>query len=214
MITALETADRQALKREVLLPVIFSKLGPGKPLITVGELKRSLPPDPRINFDLSHWVEDLVRQLHHYMYLDRKEPTEEDRELHGGKVRYVYWCIRELPTNKVAFVNSCIEPKGVNQLPPRGRIIGPDDDDEKKVPSAASHPETLPPEVAAQIAETVINSLPQMIEGLNAFNATLNRIENMLMKQEERAKQRLGIIRDRHKTPTTLPTIDIKRQGI
>ena len=217
--SVLEVLDRQSVKRELLLPIIFNKLGPGKPLITVSELKQSISHVPQINFNVKDWIEDLIQQLYRYMYLDRKAPTEEERDIHGGKTRYVYWSIRELPVKNTKFLNSCIEPKRTDELPTRGVIKGPLDDEEEKASSPT--PEIIPPEIAIQISTTVIDSLPQMIEGIKALetgvnttNDRLNAVENMLERieaklleingiqilQEERIKNRVAVIRSKHES--------------
>ena len=211
--SVLEIVDRQAVKRDLLLPIIFSKLGPGQPLITMSELKQAVSHIPQINFNVKDWIEDLIQQLYRYMYLDRKAPTEEERDIHGGKTRYVYWCIRELPVKNVKFVNSCIEPKRPEDLPSRGTIRGPlDEDEEKKAPPPPVQ-EVIPPEVAIQIATAVINTLPQMIEGLKAIESrfetvekNIEGIETLLLEinalqilQEERNKHRIELIRSRNK---------------
>ena len=217
MASVLEIADRQAVKRDLLLPIIFSKLGPGKPLITMSKLKQAVSHIPQINFNVKDWIEDLIQQLYRYMYLDRKAPTEEERDIHGGKTRYVYWCIRELPVKNVKFVNSCIEPKRPEDLPSRGTIRGPLDEEEEKAPLPPVQ-EVIPPEVAIQIATAVINTLPQIIEGMRvlettdnttndrlaAIEETLEQIEAKVLEvnaiqimQEERSKQKVAMIRER-----------------
>ena len=211
MANALETADKQAVKRDALLPIIFSKLGPGKPLITVGELKQAVSKVPDVRFDVKGWIEDLVRQLYVFMYLDRKEPTEEEREIYGGKIRHVYWSIRELPIKRASFVNSCIEPARAEDLPTRGVISGPDDEVKKEVKAQPAQ-EVLPPEAAAQIAVAVLGTLPEMIKGMQAIESKLRSLEAKLEEfeskllainalqilQEERAKHKIEAIRKGH----------------
>jgi hypothetical protein len=175
--TVLETVSKQSVKRDLLLPIIFDKIGPGKPLITVSELKKAVSRVPEIHFDVKSWVEDLIMQLYRYMYLDRKVPTEEERDTYGGKTRYVYWTIRELPVTDKKFLNSCIEPKRSEDLPPRGVIKGPLDEEENK-DTTPSTPDVIPPEVAAQIATAVIGTLPQLIEGIKALENKLDDIIN------------------------------------
>lgn len=200
---ALEVSGRQDTKKKVLLPIIFSKVGPGQPLITVGELKQACS-HVMVRFNIKSWIEDLVRQLWTYKFLERKQLSDHDKDYHGAKAKYVYWAIRELPVDDQDFLNECVDPKTTEQLPKREDVPFEAPINE---PVLASDPfNGMPSEVAIKLAAIVIENMPELVNGIKAMETRLAQIEETLAsikgyvdEQERIKKERLIAIRERLK---------------